>query len=195
MREHKCPARGQSSTAVPRRHRFCFMKSARPCAALLLLVLGVGVMQAAPPNQVGDSFLSVEFGVQGRTEQLFYLAADGTCELLTSGNLTSTFTSYSPSKTGTYSYAPVPGNPSQAALTLVLSDGTNDSDTLVFTSDTTGHFASLAGSSRFGLWLALPNTFLTNVSNRVTLCSGDSAISGFVIQGSAIRMARATPRA
>jgi hypothetical protein len=164
------------------------MKSVRLNAALLFLLLGIGVMQAAPPTQVGDSFLSIEYGVEGPTDKLFYLAKDGTCKMLTDGSVTSTFTTYSPSITGTYSYVPVPGNPSQAALTLVLSDGTNDSDTLVFTSDTSGHFASLPASSSFGLWLALPNTFLSNVSNRVTLRAGDTAISGFVIEGSASRM-------
>jgi len=164
------------------------MKSSRLNATLLILLLRVGVMQAAPPNQVGDSFLSVDYGVEGQTAKLFYLASDGTCKLLTAGSVTSAFTTYSASKTGTYSYEPVAGNPNQAALTLVLSDGTNDSDTLVFTSDTSGYFASLPASSSFGLWLALPNTFLSNVSNRVTLRAGDTAISGFVIEGSASRM-------
>ena len=164
------------------------MKPFRLHAALLLLLLAVGKVKAAPPTQIGDSFLSIEYGVEYPTAELLYLAKDGTCKLLTQGSVVSVFTNYSPSESGTYSFAPVPGNPSQAVLTLDLADGTNASTTLVFTSDTSGYFADLPGSSNFALWLALPNTFLVNVSNRVTLRAGDTAISGFVIQGNSSRM-------
>jgi hypothetical protein len=86
---------------------------------------------------------------------------------------------------GTYTYALTPGSPYEATLTLNVPSLTPVIDQLLeFQSDTSGGGITFG----FSLFLSTPNTFLTNVSNRVTLRAGDISMTGFVIEGNSPRL-------
>jgi hypothetical protein len=158
---------------------------------LLFAVLTFGTaiaVSASPPAQVGDSFfIESMVGPDGiRDSSVFYLGADGTCKQLQSMHEYSgggEGPTYAPSQSGTYTYVSTPGNPLEATLTIVGA-GINNAFYLYFSSDTSGGISS----GIFSFLLASPNTFLTNVSNRITLQATDPAITGFVISGSAPRL-------
>jgi hypothetical protein len=171
----------------------------------ILLGVIVGVMAsgpsfASPPLAVGDSFLVLETqstlgGGSLTSNEVVYLGKQGVAQLLTLSvfDVNLGQTTYQPSTAGTYTYVPTPGNPNEATLTLNF-DGA-DPLVLEFAGDTTGtvyyasnNFTGPHANSQFTLLLASPNTFLANVSNRVSLRPADTAISGFVIQGSAPRL-------
>jgi hypothetical protein len=142
-----------------------------------------------PPAQIGDSFLVVDTSTKlSSAEQVFYFGADGTCKLLSSSVTSTGAPTYAASQAGTYSYVPSAGDPTVATLTINLSGSSvNGPATLTFTGDTHGDVGATFGLGTFSLYLATPNTFLTNVSNRSLLGATDSAISGFVIQGTESR--------
>jgi hypothetical protein len=156
------------------------------CAALTLGV--VSEVLASPPVQVGNSFFFKSTAASDgiRQEYVYYLAKDGTCEQLQFMNESEAegmVPIYAPSHSGTYTYVQTPGNPLEATLSI-NGAGINNVFFLEFEGDTWGY--SLLGP--FSLFLASPNTSLTNVSNRVTLRPTDAAITGFVIEGSAPRL-------
>lgn len=175
------------------------MNSLKTILLAALAPLTLDMASASPPAAVGDSFFMQDgngpFGLSNST--LIYLAKDGTCQQLFTrlnfdGNIV-----YDPSETGTYAYAPTPGNPAEATLTINLvgssprEPGAATAYVLEFAGDTSGTDTNSGAAmefSTFSFLLATPNTFLTNVSNRVVLRSNDTAVTGFVIQGTASRL-------
>lgn len=150
--------------------------------------VGASLANASPPAQVGGTFVFFSYGVGTFNSSLYFLGTDGTCKQLSDFSHVSTFVSYFPSVEGTYTYALTPGNPNEATLTL-NNVSRSGASTLEFTGDTGGYFQGLGPSgSSFTFLLPSQNTFLANVSSRVTLRPGDTAISGFVIQGAASRL-------
>jgi len=157
------------------------------------------VATAAPPTQVGDTFISVNYQTlpgyvtdQRNDTMLFYLGADGSCKQIYEQDEALGLVFYSPTATGTYTFVPTAGNPNEAVLRVSFPDVPEYNQfTLTFTTDTAGSVALDAdsiGTSSFYMLLPAPNQFLANVSNRVTLRPADSAITGFVIGGSANRL-------
>jgi hypothetical protein len=150
---------------------------------------GLGSAPALPPASIGDSFVSLHWNfLDNGSAELFYLGSDGTCEQLSDAvtdglGLPPT---YEPSQTGTYTYIPTAGNPDQAILTITTAAG-DSQFILEFTGDSYGFFLA-PGVSGFSFLLAAQNAFLTNVSNRVTLRPSDTAITGFVIEGTGSRL-------
>ena len=146
---------------------------------------------------VGNSFIILQWNLidNGSTE-VFYLGSDGTFKRLSYGVIDGQGLppTYEPSQTGTYTYAPTSGNQDEATLTIITPAG-NNPIVLEFTGDTSGYLSTpgfggypLPGESGFSFLLATPNTFLTNVSNRVTLRPADTAVTGFVIEGTESRL-------
>jgi hypothetical protein len=184
------------------------MKSAKIFAALALANLLTGHSFAQAPNSVGDSFISYGYsngagGVRGTG--LLYLATDGTCRQLSASISESEgpgpiVPTYFASSIGTYTYTVETGTPGVASLIVTFPTSTAQAGyalSLMFTTATTGTGGyapeSPAGpigffSSTFTLLPHSENMFLVNVSNRVTLRPSDTAISGFVIQGSGSRL-------
>jgi hypothetical protein len=158
--------------------------------AILLVALGSAFASSAnPPTQVGDSFFMVNqlgpFGIHNQA--IYYLGSDGSCKQLEFGGaLGNEPLAYDASRSGTYTFVSTPGNPLAATLTITLPDE-NDVLALQFTGDTSGIAADYITSGSFSFLLPVPNTFLTNVSNRVTLRPDDTAVTGFVIEGSSSR--------
>lgn len=152
---------------------------------------------ALPSASVGNSFVILYNEINGLGGiQLFYLGGDGTCKQLSLGHLEGAGLApvYQPSQTGTYTYVPTAGDPDEATLTITLA-GESSSNALEFTGDTSGFLSApgfggypIVGESSFAFLLATPNTFLTNVSNRVTLRPADTAVTGFVIEGTESRL-------
>jgi hypothetical protein len=166
--------------------RFCFM------------LLGLGAASASlasPPTQVGDSFFffatSLPSTLSTGPSGVIYLASDGTCELLSTatGNRTpfnpTLITTYGSSLSGTYTFVPTPGTPGAATISFNFAGGSPIPSplTIEFADETSGNSVGFP-EVFFAFMLASPNTFLSNVSNRVNLRSSDSAISGFVVEGS-----------
>jgi hypothetical protein len=149
----------------------------------------LGSAPALPPASIGNSFVSLYWNfLNNGSKELFYLGSDGTCM-----QLSDAFTDgqglppkYQPSQAGTYTYIPTAGNPDEATLTITTAAGSGQF-VLEFTGDSYGFFIS-PGVSEFSFLLASPNTFLTNVSNRVTLRPVDTAVTGFVIEGTESRL-------
>ena len=175
------------------------MPSFKTLLGLILSAACAGVASAAPPTQVGDTFVSVNYQTlpgyvtdQRNETTLFYLAADGSCKQVHDQDDTLGSVYYGATATGTYSYVPTPGNPNEAVLTVIFPDVPQYNQfRLEFTTDTAGTVALNAGSigtSSFYMLLPAANPFLANVSNRVTLRAADTAITGFVIAGSASRL-------
>jgi hypothetical protein len=143
---------------------------------------------SSPPTQVGNSFLDISFQFRGQGSRgLYFLGNDGSARLLLNEifNGPGLQPTYGQSQEGTYTFVPTPGNPGEATLSLNLPGGSSVY-VLEFTGDTYG-FPDIGGESSFSFLLSAQNSFLTNVSNRVTLRSTDAAITGFVIQGNATR--------
>jgi hypothetical protein len=168
------------------------MRVLRTLILALLCSGAVCPLSAGPPASVGASFLNLSgvgpFGLS--YTYLFYLGADGTCRQLLTRSTFDGNILYNPSQSGTYTYLPTPGNTAEATLTTILS-GTSTTYVLEYNGDTSGFVASggpLVESSDFTFLLATPNTFLTNVSNRVSLRPADVAVTGFVISGSSKRL-------
>jgi hypothetical protein len=168
------------------------MKILMTLGATLAGCLAAVSAQANPPNppaQLGNSFIAVATywptgGILGTT--FLYLAPDGTCKILSSaagvGPIPPTTFAFSSSSSGTYAYAPVPGSPNEATLTLAVSGLVGSPvQTLYF-----GYGFDL--TSGFSLFLPAPNPTLTNVSNFVTLRAGDTPTTGFVIVGTSPRI-------
>jgi hypothetical protein len=149
----------------------------------------LGSAPALPPASIGNSFVSLywNFLDNGSTE-LFYLGSDGTCMQLSDAIIDGQGLppKYQPSQAGTYTYIPTAGNPDEATLTITTAAGSGQF-ILEFTGDSYGFFVA-PGTSAFSFLLESPNTFLTNVSNRVTLRPTDTAVTGFVIEGTESRL-------
>jgi hypothetical protein len=165
------------------------MKGLNILVCIVLGYCGATVCWASPPAQVNDSFFRTTlvgpFGISD--DALYYLAQDGTCELLVQKLTFDNNLTYSPSQSGTYTYVPTPGSPNEATLTVNLA-AMSTANVLTFTGDTYGTMTANAGFASFSIYLASPNTFLKNVSNRVTLRSADTAVTGFVIDGAASKL-------
>jgi hypothetical protein len=171
------------------------------CTALAILAApasgALGSAPALPPASVGNSFVSLYSEYHGLgASQLLYLGSDGTCKQLSLGYLEGEGLApvYQPSQTGTYTYVPTAGTPYEATLNINTAAGST-AYVLEFTGDNSGFLSApglggfpVIGSSSFSFLPATPNTFLTNVSNRVTLRPADTAVTGFVIQGTASRL-------
>ncbi len=182
------------------------MKSVKILAALAFAPLLAGHSFAQAPNSVADAFISYTYlsGVGGISGTgLLYLATDGTCRQFSSSfsdGPGSPVPTYLGSSTGTYTYTVETGTPGAASLivTFPVSEAQPSyALSLMFTTGTTGTSGYApegpAGplaffASTFTLLPHSQNTFLVNVSNRVTLRPSDTAISGFVIQGSGSRL-------
>jgi hypothetical protein len=176
------------------------MNPLRTFCSMLLALGSASASLASPPTQVGDSFFffanSFPSTLSSGPSGVIYLARDGTCELLSAATASrspidgSVTTAYGASQSGTYTYVSTPGNPAVATLSINLADGSAllpPSMTLGFADDTSGYSVEFP-LVHFAFMLAAPNTFLTNVSNRANLRSSDSAISGFVVEGSLPRL-------
>jgi hypothetical protein len=166
------------------------MKNLR--ALIYSVLYGVTLASTAfslPPEQIGDSFLVLNTSTKlSSAEQVFHFGTDGTCKLLSSSVTSTGAPTYAPSKAGTYTYVPSPGDSTAAMLTIDISGSSvTGPETLTYTGDTHGFVSASFGLGTFSLFLATPNSFLTNVSNRSVLRAGDSAISGFVILGTSSR--------
>jgi hypothetical protein len=167
------------------------MRSLRLFVLGLVGLLEISTSRATPPVNVGDSFLAA-YAVTPMGHEYFYmyyLGADGTCTQLSATPISTANAPVAPetnpSLSGTYTYAPVSGNPKEATLTFNFG-GTPVVYTLSFVTDTTGGAIAssfLQSNVAFYFYLPIANTFLANVSNRVTLHPGDTAITGFVITG------------
>jgi hypothetical protein len=161
---------------------------------------------AQTPTGIGDSFLTFTY-TNGSTitgSGLFYFGTDGTCRKFalstTTGPTGAPSTTYDASQSGTYTYTPSASNTNQAAVAVTMDGsgtitgyffsvdfGTGTSGTLDFSPQ--GQFGPLIFyTGNFSLLLHTPNTFLANVSNRVTLRPSETAITGFVIQGGGSRL-------
>jgi hypothetical protein len=148
-----------------------------------------GAAPALPPESIGNSFLSMNWSFLGNGGvELIYLGNDGSYEELSNGIYDGSGLppKYQPSQTGSYTYVPSGGDPDAATLTLTAASGSTEF-ILEFTGDTFG-FPSSPGVGSFSFLLVTPNTFLTNVSNRVTLRPSDTAVTGFVIEGTESRL-------
>jgi hypothetical protein len=166
------------------------MKTLKMLSCIALAHVAATASQALPPTSVGDSFVSLGEERMGLGfTSLYYLGNDGTCKELSHGLLDGAGAApiYQPSQSGTYTYFPTPGNPNEATLTIVV-DGASDAFVLEFSGDTWGYINFAFGDDPFSFMLASPNTFLSNVSNRVTLRPPDLAVTGFVVQGTAPRL-------
>jgi len=174
------------------------MTTLKTLLGLILAAACAAGASAAPPTQVGDTFISVNYQTlpgyvtdQRNDTTLFYLGADGTCKQIYEQDSALGFVYYSQTATGTYTYTPTPGNPNEAVLKVSFPDVPEYNQfTLEFTADTSGSMPLEADSiytSSFYMLLPAPNPFLSNVSNRVTLRPADTAITGFVIGGSKSR--------
>jgi hypothetical protein len=171
------------------------------CIGLAILAApaskALGSAPALPPASVGNSFVSLNWYFMGNgSSELLYLGSDGTCKQLSDGinDGAGLAPKYQPSQAGTFTYVPTAGNPDEATLTITTAAGST-AYILEFTGDTSGFLSApglgsfpIIGSSGFSFLLATPNTFLTNVSNRVTLRPTDTAVTGFVIEGTASRL-------
>jgi hypothetical protein len=167
------------------------MKSLKPLGLAIAWCIAAVSAKASPPSQVGNSFfvLNTYWPIGGLiSSELIYLAPNGTCELLSQSNwegILSSLYTYSGFSSGTYTYSPTPGNPNEATLSFNVPSLTGArSEILDFRSDTSG----LDIDFGFSFFLSSPNTFLANISNRVTLRAGDISITGFVIEENAPRL-------
>jgi hypothetical protein len=153
------------------------MKTINALHSAIILSFAATSAGAAPPTQVGDSFLFLT-GNLGDSEEVIYLAPNGTCELLSAPAWGATTL-----LPGTYAYSLEPGSPYEATLRLNIPGAYVGQMVLPFVNDTSG-----GGPEGFGFMLSSANAFLANVSNRVTLRPGDAPITGFVIAGSSPRI-------
>lgn len=159
---------------------------------------GLAVARAAPPTQVGNTFFSTTFQTdpgystdEMQFAELYYLGTDGTCMRLYSMDQALGLVSYGPTLSGTYTYVPAPGNPGHAVLTVSFPDAPLvNSFALEFTGDTQGSVTGISSIATqvFSILQPADNSFLTNLSNRVTLRPADTAITGFVIGGTGSRL-------
>jgi len=157
------------------------------------------VARALPPTQLGDSFVTLDYQTypgfitdEAHDTELFYLAPDGTCKQLYARTEALGFVSYSPTLTGTYTYVPTVGNPNEATLNISFPSARQYyGGKLEFSGDTEGSVnlgTNTIGAESFSILVASPNSYLVNVSNRVTIRPSETAITGFVIGGSASRL-------
>jgi hypothetical protein len=184
------------------------MKAFKLLGATALAIFGLALSSRAAPAGIGDSFLSYTYTQSGGGifgSGLLYFASDGTCrQFLFSSGFTAGPTGEPPtfdiSRTGTYTYTPNGDDPTQASVVANISGfgvTTSYVFSLQFIAGTSGslEFAPQGPNGpqffaigNFSLLLHSPNSFLANVSNRVTLRPADTAISGFVIQGGGSRL-------
>lgn len=166
---------------------------------MLLGSMFFSVARALPPTQLGDCFVTLDYQTypgyitdETHDTELFYLAPDGTCKRLYARIEALGFVSYGPTLTGTYTYVPTVGNPNEATLTISFPSAPQYYGCkLEFSGDTKGSVnlgTNTIGAESFSILVASPNSYLVNVSNRVTLRPSDTAITGFVIGGSANRL-------
>jgi hypothetical protein len=142
--------------------------------------------RAEAPTDVGDSFISLGQAYHGMgSNRVFYLGKDGSCKLLSQQNLNGpgAAPSFQPSGATTYTYVRTPGNPNEATLTF----GFGGNAILEFTDSTSG-YQPFGTEAFFYFLLPSQNTFLTNVSNRVTLHPSEPGITGFVVGGDSDRL-------
>jgi hypothetical protein len=181
------------------------MKWFKLLAAVALAHVASSLSHAQAPTTIGDSFLSFRYdtsnlGLTGTG--VFYFGTDGTFRQLALyiDNPGIGDSLYDTSHTGTYTYTPSASDPNQATLTLSVAQPTLYQGyymTVEYSGPTTGTI-SYAPQGQYGpMYYAqgtfsqlihLQNNFLVNVSNRVTLRTGDAAISGFVVQGGGTRL-------
>jgi hypothetical protein len=184
------------------------MKISRILSALLLIHLGAASLRAAAPAGFGDSFLTftVNFPVaNGTGSGLFYFGSDGTFRLVSLHTVSPSTQEdiYAASANGTYTYAVSGDDPNQGTLSLTLAQPAGFTGyfmTLEFAGPSTGAISyspqgangplspSTFGQGTFSQLVHEQNNFLVNVSNRVTLRSSDTAITGFVAQGTGERL-------
>jgi hypothetical protein len=191
--------------AIPQPEHPAPSNTLKVLAAVLLAQFAAAPVRAAAPAGLGDTFLSFAYqeGVISGTG-LFYFGSDGTCRKFSlstvDGPADSTYPIYDPSASGTYVSTPDTGDPTRVDLAVTMAGAgaiTGYYFSLEFTGPTTGTF-NFSAQDQFGpLFLAhgtfsslahLQNNFLVNVSNRVTLRVSDTAITGFVVQGSGNRL-------
>jgi hypothetical protein len=183
------------------------MKITPILAAVALAHFTAGQLSAQAPASVGDSFISFAYTTGANNPGgtgLVYLAADGTCRQVSASfyefeGETPITPTYLGSATGTYTYIVNPGDPTAASLIITLTSPSSSGYalSLIFAGKTSGSSAYAPEGANgplaffpgtFTLLLHSQNTFLANVSNRVTLRPSDTAISGFVVQGSGSRL-------
>jgi hypothetical protein len=161
--------------------------------AMLASLGAAAALPAAPPVSVGDSFFAAGAVSPMGHENfgMYYLGSDGSCTRLSSTSIIEPGfpggPNSNPSVSGTYTYVLTPGAASGATLTFNLGT-TTVVYTLYFIGDTNGSDVESdapASNGTFDFYLPAANPFLANVSNRVTLHPGDTAITGFVITGGA----------
>jgi hypothetical protein len=181
------------------------MKTLRLLALVLLAGIASPAMRAAAPTSLGDTFLTFTYQAEGFAGTgLFYFAADGTCRKFSLSTLSqaagSTVPTYDASASGTYTTIPSADDPNRVDLAVTMAGPgviTGYYFSLEFAGATSGTL-NFSGQDQFGpLYLAVgdfsslahsQNNFLVNVSNRVTLRPSDTAIAGFVVQGSGSRL-------
>ena len=184
------------------------MSTLRILSALLFAPLLAPSLRAAAPAGFGDSFITFNLGFpsNGTGSGLFYFGSDGTFRLLSLHTVSPSTQEdyYWPSTTGTYTYAAGGSDPDQGLLTLTIAQPsgayTGFSMLLEFTGPTTGTISyapqtpngplapATFGQGTFSRLVREQNDFLVNVSNRSTLRTSDTAISGFVVQGNGTRL-------
>ncbi len=167
--------------------------------SFIILAFTAHSVWAQLPTQIGDSFLILTDQTRlASNTQLIHLANDGTCELLQCIFIgPGVATPPIPSQRGTYTYLQTPGGPTPATLTLNFpGTGFSSLSATYDHQDSFGYITAtitIIGAPAYGidnfftLFPSLPNTFLTNVSNRVILRTSDVAVTGFVIEGTGSR--------
>jgi hypothetical protein len=181
------------------------MNSLKHLAVALLALVAPPVAWCAAPASLGDTFLSFSYQAGGFSGNgFFYFGSDGSCRKFSlsshapGGDLNTYI--YDASATGTYTLIPSADDPNRVDLAVATPGPgvlTGYYFSLEFTGPTSGSLAFSAQEQAGPLYLAVgtfsslahsQNNFLVNVSNRVTLRPSDTAITGFVVQGSGNRL-------
>jgi hypothetical protein len=181
------------------------MNTLKFLAVVLFALVVAPLVRAAAPASLGDMFLSFTYQAEGFAGTgLFYFGSDGSCRKFSLSTLNqaaeATVPAYDPSASGTYTVIPSNDDPNRVDLAVTMPGPgviTGYYFSLEFTGATTGT-VDYSAQDQFGaLYVSFggftflahsQNNFLVNVSNRVTLRPGDTAIAGFVIQGSGSRL-------
>jgi hypothetical protein len=168
--------------------------------ALILFVLSPATASAQLPAQIGSAFLLLNSqGHYANTEQLLFLASGGVTQLLLDGTseIGHPYT-YAPSVAGGFTYSQAADSPDTANLDLTLTavPPPNLARLQYFGVGADGSYDILnisqsnsAGlNNGYALFLPSADVSLFNGSNRVVLHAADTAVTGFVVQGSNSRL-------
>jgi hypothetical protein len=181
------------------------LKPLKLLALALLAIVTAPVAWCAAPASVGDTFLSFTYQAQGFAGAgVFYFAPDGTCRKFSLSTLNqaaaATVPTYDASASGTYTLIPSADDPNRVDVSVSMAGPgiiIGYYFSLEFTGPTSGNLnfsgqqqagPLFLGFGTFSLLAHSQNNFLVNVSNRVTLRPSDTAIAGFVVQGSGSRL-------